>query len=1092
MNRLPMLRKSSGDMNRTVVKDLLREIKHSWMRFVSVLAIVMISVAFFAGIKATAPDMKHTADQYFDKYNLMDIHVMSTLGLTEDDISAIADTDGVEKVQSGYFADVVSTQNSMETVLRIHSLSSDADESYLNKVQLTQGRYPEKSGECLIEDAAFLTLGLEVGDTIHVSSGKDTLITDDTLKTDNFTIVGKVITPYYLTYDKGTTEIGNGKIMTFLMIGEEDFIYPCYTEALISVNGAKELNTYSKEYDKLVEGVTIMLENLGVDRSSIRLAEVKAQATEQLNEGKAEYEAGKKEFDEKIAQGEADLNQAQMDLVEGETKLEQQKENFATQKAAAEEQIADAKKQLADGEKQYNNAKAEYDASMVEYGDDIETLNESVTALNNIKSESETNRADLEGQLQDPDLTDQERENLQGLIEQYDSLLTVTDDGLGTITGLNELAQGTVQSSEEQLANAKQELNAARKKINDSEAQLAAGEEEANIKFAQAEQDLADGWAKYEDGKKELEEQRASGQAELDAAMEEIIRGENEIEKISNAKWYVLDRHSHISFADFEATAKSVDSIATVFPVFFFLVAALVCLTTMTRMVAEQRGNIGTYKALGYNERTIAIKYVTYAAVASILGAVVGCAGGMYIFPQVIYKSWLLKYTMPPLEYTTQIPLVALSIFMGVIVTTVTTYVACNKELKETPSLLMRPKSPKAGKIILLERIRFFWKHLSFSQKVTARNIFRYKRRFFMTIIGISGCTALLLAGFGLNNSIGQVVNKQFNEIFTYDLNMRYVAGIEAEGKEEVEQILINDVNVSNYLPDTELNAMSKSTGEELATTLIVVNDAEKLKEFITLRKSSNQEAIPLTDEGVVITEKLSKQLGIGVGDAFELDNGDGAVKKVRVSAITENYVFHYIYMTSSYYKEVYRLDAKPNSLMIKLSEDSANAENEIASKLIGNDNVASVSFYSTIADNFADTVKSLNSIVIVIIACAGLLAFIVLYNLTNINIGERLREIATIKVLGFYNREVYSYVFRENLLLTIIGAIAGLGLGIVLHRFIMVSIEQDGIMFGNYIKEVSFAYSLGITIVFAELVSLFMNRRLKKIHMVESLKSVE
>ena len=1079
-------------MNRVVIKDLLREISRSWARFVSVLAIVMVSVAFFAGIRATAPDMKYTADQYFDAYNLMDVRILSTLGLTEDDIDAISRIRGVGRVQTGYFADVVSTQNSMETVFRLHNLPSATDDYAINKVQLTQGRYPEKSGECLIEDASYLQLGLDIGDTIHVSSGKDTPITEGTLKTDTFTIVGKVITPYYLTYDKGTTEIGNGKIMAFLMIREEDFDYPCYTEAIVMVDGAKSLNTYTPQYDKLVESVTVPLENLGVDRSSIRLAEVKGEATDKLNEGKAQYEDAKKTFDEEIAKGEAELNDAQMELVEGEATLAQQKESFAMQKEAAEKQIREAKQELAKGEKQYSEAKTEYETTMNEYGDDLETLNESTVALNNIRTESEANKADLESQLLDPDLTDQERENLTGLLEQYDSLLAVTDEGIGTITGLNTLAQGTVTSSEQQLAQAESDLADARAKIHRAENQLAAAEKEANAQFEQAEKDIEDGWAQYEDGKKELEEKRADGQAELDAAMEDIIRAENEIEKISNAKWYVLNRHSHISFADFEATAKSVDSIATVFPVFFFLVAALVCLTTMTRMVAEQRGNIGIYKALGYNEGTVAIKYVTYAAVASALGAVIGCVGGMYIFPQVIYQSWLLKYTMPPLKYVNQIPLIAMSIFMGVVVTTATTYVACNKELKTTPALLMRPKAPKAGKIILLERITFFWKHLSFSQKVTARNIFRYKRRFFMTIIGIAGCTALLLAGFGLNNSISQVVNKQFKEIFTYDLNMRYVAGVEEAGKEEVEQILSTEPNVASSMPDMELNAICKSTGDEIATTLIVVGDTEKFKEFINLRKSSNQQAIPLSDEGVVITEKLSKQLGIGIGDAFELDNGDGARKKVKVAGITENYVFHYIYMTETYYKEVYRLAANPNSMMIKLSDGSTEAENKIASTLISNDNVASVSFYSTVADNFAETVKSLNSIVVVIIACAGLLAFIVLYNLTNINIGERLREIATIKVLGFYNREVYSYVFRENLLLTLIGALIGLGLGVVLHRFIMVSIEQDGIMFGNYIKELSFVYSLGMTFIFAEFVSVFMNRNLKKIPMVESLKSIE
>ena len=1079
-------------MRRVIFKDLLREISRSWARFVSIFAIVMVSVAFFSGIRATAPDMRYTADQYFDQYNMMDIRVLATLGLTQDDIDSIASTTGVQNVQPGYFADVVSTVNSSEIVFRIHNLPAQTNDNTINRIKLTQGRYPETSGECLIEDTSILNLGMEIGDTIHISSGKETPITDETLKLDTYTIVGKAITPYYLTYDKGTTEIGNGKVNTFMMILDEDFIYPCYTEAVIRVQGAGPLNTYSAEYDELIEGVTVALENLGVDRSNIRLEDVKGEAIAKLDEAKAEYNEGKATFDQEIAQGEADLEDAHMKLVEGETKLAEEKESFAAQTEMAETQIRAAKRQLAEGERDYAEAEAQYNETQAEYGDELQQLDEAATSLEGIQSDAQANKADLELQLQDPTLTDDERQNITELIGLYDELLVTTSEGTGTISGLNNLSQDSMANAKEQLEDSRAELNSARAKVNSAERQLAESKIEANAEFAQAEADLATGWADYEQGKKDLEQQRAEGQAELDKGMEEIIRGENEIEKINSASWYVLDRHKQISFADYEATTKSVDSIATVFPIFFFLVAALVCLTTMTRLVAEQRGNIGTYKALGYDNRSIAIKYVLYAGAASALGAVAGFLIGMHIFPKVIYQSWLLKYTMPQLQYVSQLPLIIISLIMGISVTTVTAYLACNKELIEMPSLLMRPKAPKAGKIIMLERIAFLWKHLSFSQKVTARNLFRYKKRFFMTIIGIAGCTALLLAGFGLNNSISQVVNRQFKEIFAYDLNLRYVAGVTDEGKNEVIGILENEPEVASYMTDTELNATCKSTGNEISSTLIVVTDPAQLANFITLRNSNSQEPIPLPNDGVVITEKLSKQLGIGIGDAFELDNSDGARKKVRVAAITENYVFHYIYMTDAYYHEIYRLAPKPNSLMIKLSSDLSETEDRIASTLIDNENVASVQFYSTIATNFADTVKSLNSIVIVIIACAGLLAFIVLYNLTNINICERLREIATIKVLGFFNREVHSYVFRENLLLTIIGALIGLGLGIVLHRFIMVSIEQDGIMFGHYIHEFSYGYALVITIAFAEFVSLFMSRRLKGIPMVESLKSVE
>jgi putative ABC transport system permease protein len=1079
-------------MNGVIFKDLFREMGRSWARFVSIFAIVLVSVAFFSGIRATAPDMRYTADQYFDEYNLMDVRVLGTLGITNDDIGAIAGTRGVKKVQPGYFVDAVSTINSMETVFRLHSMPSKIDADTVNKVQLTQGRYPEKSGECLLEESSILDLGLKVGDTIKLTSGKEKPLKEDALKTDAFTIVGKAITPYYLTYEKGSTEIGNGKVTTFLFVREEDFIYPVYTEALVTIDGDRELNTYSPEYDKVTENVTVALDNLGVDRSSIRLADVKAAATKELDKAKAEYADGKAKFDSEIAQGEADLNKAQMDLVEGQTKLDQEKKSFEAQTAMAERQISEGRSELARGERAYSTALTNYNKTMADYGDQLKELDDTTKSLNKLQADAKANKADLQSQLNDPNVTDNERENLKGLISQYNQIIALADDSLKDVNDMNDLAQSSVSGAKKQLKSAKGNLNSMRAKLRGAENELAAAKAEANAKFAQAEADLAEGRRKYEEGRKELDAKKAEGQKKLDEGMEKIVRAENEIEKISGATWYVLDRHSHFSFADFESTTKSVDSIATVFPIFFFLVAALVCSTTMTRMVTEQRGNIGTYKALGYDDPSIAVKFVIYAAIASAVGAVAGSLAGMQVFPRVIYQSWLLKYTMPPLKFTDQVPLILISIFMGIAVTTVTTYLACNKELKETPSLLMRPKAPKAGKIILLERVTFLWRRFTFSQKVTARNIFRYKKRFFMTIIGIAGCTALLLAGFGLNNSISQVVNKQFKEIFSYDLNLRYKPGTAEEGKAKVEALLKSRPEVASFMPDTELNAKTKLNGKEISATLIVAKDTEMLKNFITLRQRATQQPIPLGGEGVVITEKLSTELGVGVGDAFELDNGDGASKKVKVSAITENYVFHYIYMSEAYYSEVYRLASKPNSLMIRLSGKSAETENNIARMLIGNENVASVTFYSSVAANFAETVKSMNSIVVVIIACAGLLAFIVLYNLTNINIGERLREIATIKVLGFFNREVYSYVFRENFLLTLIGAVIGLGLGIVLHRFIMVSIEQEGIMFGNYIQEFSFGYALVITLFFAQLVSVFMNRGLKKIPMVESLKSVE
>lgn len=1091
-----MLKGWNGSMSAALWKDFIREIRKSSSRFISIFAIVFIGVAFFSGVKSTAPIMKHSMDLYYDEYNLMDIRVLSTLGITKDDVDAIRKVDGVDAVQPGYFTDAVTTINSNEFVFRIHSVpsasSQESRKNDINRFKIIEGRYPEKSGECVIENSTLINLGLSIGDTIKVSSGKADAINKGTLATDEFTIVGKAITPYYLTYDKGSSEIGSGKVNFFMMVLEDDFTMPVYTEALVTVKGAKALNSYNKEYGELVSKVVTPLENLGADRSVIRLDEIKKMAMEQLEKGKKEYEEQKQLYTDEMKKAEEKLSKAQSDLVEGETKLETEKKNFEANYKEASKQIADGEKKLAQGEKEYAQGMAEYKKNMDEHGKDLERLNNLTGEVNSLNSEAYKQLDTLNKRLEDPNLSEEDRQSTLELIGLYKSFLGITDEGVNAVNGMNDLGQGSVKNAEAQLKKARSELDKNAADLANAKYKLAKGKREADAKFAAAERDLEAGRQEYDKGKAEYEKQKLEGEKKLEEAREKIIRAENEIERISKPQWYVLDRNSHYSFVDYGKTADRIDAIAKVFPVFFFLVASLVCLTTMTRMVDEQRGIIGAYKALGYTNSSIAFKFVLYAAIASLLGGGLGVILGMKVFPSVIYKSWSMMYTLPPIKTVIQVPLIVISILIGLLVTTLSALGACYKELEETPALLMRPKAPKVGKKILMERIDILWRRLTFSQKVTARNIFRYKKRFFMTIIGIAGCSALLLAGYGLSDSISQIVNKQYKEIFKYNLNMKYKATATEEEKQSVPNILDGDSKVESYLRDTEINAKVRSKKDDISVTLIIPSDNEKLKDYITLRERSSQRPIDIPDKGIIINEKLAKELNVGIGDAIELDNSDGARKKVTVSGITENYVFHYAYMSADYYEEIFRLRPKVNSLMIKLKETNAEAESALGSTLIKNQSVASVLFYSAAADTFEDTVKILNNIVVVIIISAGLLAFVVLYNLTNINIGERIREIATIKVLGFYNKEVSSYVYRENIILSIIGSIAGLFVGIILHRFIMVSIEQDGVMFGNHINGLSFLYAFFITLVFVILVNIFMYRRLKNIPMVESLKSVE
>ncbi len=565
----------------------------------------------------------------------------------------------------------------------------------------------------------------------------------------------------------------------------------------------------------------------------------------------------------------------------------------------------------------------------------------------------------------------------------------------------------------------------------------------------------------------------------------------------SQYQWYVLDRNSHYSFADYENCADRMTNIAKVFPVFFFFVAALVCLTTMTRMIDEQRGVIGTYKALGYSKAAIAVKYILYAMIASLLGGIMGAILGMHLFPYVIYNTWNIVYQMPAISYDNQINLAAASVLSICGITTLATFLACYKELFATPSLLMRPKAPKNGKKILLEHISFIWKHMSFTAKVTARNIFRYKKRFIMTVVGISGCTALLLAGFGIRDSVSGLVTNQYSEILSYDYSAEYKPGTNKEEKDNAIDVMTQGNYVSEYCTISSEKAYAGTSedvneNDDKSVTFMCFDDISLSEKFIKLRLRSNKETVHVSNDGVCISEKLSNDLNVKKGDYIYVRNLNGDIGKVKIDNIIEMYVNHYVFISQEYYNTIFGYNAELNTIIGKINGDAKIAQDEISKQLLDTPCIDSIAFFTGSIDKFNDMISSLDIITYVLLVSSGLLAFVVLYNLTNVNISERLREIATIKVLGFYNNEVAEYVYRENIFITIIGALVGLLLGVVLHDFIMKVIEMDGVMFGNYRSILSYILSFVITIIFSLMVNAVMYRKLKKIPMVESLKSVE
>lgn len=1061
------------------IKDIIREIRHSLGRFISIMMIVAIGTAFFAGVKASVPDMKKSADSYFDEYNLMDIRMMSTMGFSEDDVKAISKVKGIEGIEANYAYDFVAHKGTRELVVKAIAWEDkkEKDPNYINKPVLIEGRFPEKENECMIEAGKIRESGYKIGDKITLETGtKEDVF--DYLKQETYTIVGMCYTPDYLSFEKGSSNIGSGKVDTFIMIPKSNYVMEYYTEVLIRVKGAKEVNTYSQEYFDITDKVSMALSTVGNERAEIRYEEIKKIANDKLLEKEVEYEKAKEEAETKLKEAEQQLEDAKTELILGEANLASAKSNFETLQISGEAQIAQSEATIAMYESQMKELLAVRDELADEYDSVIKKLDKSI-------SEEEAKIKELNDKLLDPSISESEKNLIRIEIKQRELLLNEVKTRKEKLENSVASVNDKISYYENMIASAKAEIKVQKQRLVD-------GKVEAEKQFAIARKQLDEGQQSYVAGKVEFEKNKELVNEELEIGKEKLEAAKEQLKDLPEPSWYVLDRKMHYSYRDYESVTERMDGISKIFPAFFLLVAALVCLTTMTRMVDEQRGIIGTYKALGYSKVAIASKYVMYAFIASVVGCILGCAVGMYIFPTIIYNAWNLMYTLPSIQFEMQLGLAFTSSLCICVVTIAASILACYKELVDVPALLMRPKAPKIGKTILLEKVTFIWNKFSFTMKVTARNIFRYKKRFFMTVIGISGCTALLLAGFGIRDSISQIVEIQYEEIMQYDAMMNFDPSASLTDKEKVLEEMSKDKQIKDYIALATVNGTVELSDSTQSVSIVVPDDGDKFEEYVTIRERKGKDKINFVNDGAIVSEKLTKNLDLGVGDKIKVKFDDGIEREVKISGIMENYVGHAIYMTPTYYKELCGYRSVDNTVFIKMKNVSAKGEKQIGNTYMSNDSVSSLTFYRQAADSFDDSIKSLNIVVVALITSAGLLAFVVLYNLTNVNISERLREIATIKVLGFYDKEVSSYVYRENIFLTIIGSLVGLVLGIGLHALIMNLAEMPEIMFGRNIEPLSFVISVCITMLFSILVNLVMYRKLQRIPMVESLKSVE
>lgn len=1045
-------------MKNMLLQNTLRSVKKAPGRFAAIAAIIALSCAFYSGVKAACPDMKNSAWKYYDEQALADIQIKSTLGFKEGDCEKLLENEEFTSGYAGYSADLFTESGQGNAVVKVMSYSEDYP---LNKLYLTEGRLPEKPGECVADSAPRDKLSFKVGDKIILRAENNDETSDYLAKTE-FTIVGLAQSPLYVNFERGSATVGTGNISAFVYIPEEDFALDTYTDIYLSVGKAHEKGVapFSDKYDDIVAEGEYLAETLADSFLAEREQDIRSEADESLSEAREKLADGEK----KLADGNAEYKKGLSDYNSAYDELKTQRE-----------ELDSAMEEYNDGLKQLDENKAK-----------LQELYDTCPRVDNIlKSHKDVYMKVLPEELLNV-LKDIQRiyddNDVEASISDLLAVYIITDPerdpnskaaAEAAITGANEQVKAAASAALAEIDKQKKTLEETGKQF-----------EEAETAIADYEKELADAKHDLDDAKKELED----AQTQIDDANKEISDAENDLEEIlEDKKWYVWNRGEWSpDCLTYGTDAERIDSIAAVFPLFFILIAALVCCTTMSRMVEEQRTETGTMKALGFGAGAIISQYVLYASLASVIGSAIGTVIGFPLLPTIIFKCYRTMYNFPNFE-APFMPLFALGCCgVSLLCTGLSAVYTSYLELTSVPAALIRPKPPKGGKRIFLEKIGFIWKKLKFTSKVTFRNLFRYKSRFFMTIIGISGSTALLLTAFALKQSISCIADKQYDEIFLYDATVILSDNAYEEELAEVDRVISENEAVTSSMK--AIMSVKDIYGEDncVEASVLAPESTEDLGEYIVLRDRSHNSPITIEDGSVILTEKLSNLLNVKTGDMVFIE---GAEESVKVAAIAENYTYHFVYMTPSTYKELFGEDYK-NTILLNTAEKADN--DEISSELISCDSVISASFTVNGTDKFRKLISSLDLIVAVIVIFAGALAVVILYNLANININERIRELATIKVLGFFDGEVGAYVYRENTVSTIIGIIIGLIVGIFFEHFVIVTAEVDEVMFSRDIPWFCYVLAAAAMAVFTVLVNLLLYFKLKKIDMASSMKAIE
>ena len=1089
-------------MQKSYRKNIQRDLKSNLNRFLSLFGIVALGVMILTGLMSFAPSMRAAGQKYYTEQNVFDLRVLSTLGLSEEDISAIASTEGVSTIQPVKYLDAVGRWSTSTdgAVLRVQQLPADpADESEdnMNRLTLLEGRMPEAADECVVQI-------LGHGDAIPL--GTTLTLPDDTenIAHTEYTVVGRVQDPQYFSSSQETTTAGDGVLDAFVFVPEGELTADYYTICYLKVSDAAQYDNYSEEYQDAVDAVADRLTDISEGRCSIRRAQLIDDANARLDDAKQTYNEQKAEAERQFAEAEQKLDDAQKQLDDAKAQLDAGEAELTAQKAALPDTMQNGADTLVTSEEQVLEfedqlQQIELLVNLKQVADPLLTYAE--TALNNAQHALDEAEPEDEEYTELRDALAKAQaayDNINGQLNGYQAQLDAGKQQM--------YAQGLISSPSLSNADLVTEANAALRRMKvqllQGQLQLTTGTASAYTQFDAARTKLDEGWEEYNSGKEQLEAsrteyetQKADAEQKLADGQQQITDAEEQLADIQSGEWYVLDRGSSMSLVTFEQYADRMDAIARVFPVFFFLVAALVASTTMTRMVDENRLQLGTLKALGYSGASIAGKYLFYGIAASVLGSIVGMAVGFIVFPSIIWYAYrTVMFTLPTFHLRFYPGMAAASVALSAAVIGLATLQACRACLKEKTAALLLPRAPAAGKRIFLEYLTPLWKRMSFSQKTTARNLFRYKKRFFMTVLGVAGCTALLLIGFGIQDSLLPMLNKQTTELTHCDLTITLSDEKALTTENGLGDLLASDTGISSWgRYYSKSVTLYNANGDKDTVSIVAAEDEQQMTQYFTFRTRKGHKEVPFDDSSVILTEKTAERLGLSIGDTFEVETADGSRKSLTLTGITENYVFTRLYLSQSQLKALNGGTLPEWNTVYGLTDcPTDTARDTLRTSILACNYVSSVSFIEDTTQMFDGLIGCLNYVVILVIVCAAALAAVVLYNLISVNLGERKKELATIKVLGFYDKEIYRYIFREIDLLSFLGSLVGLLLGVPLHQFIIRTVEMDQMMFIRSIAPRSFVFSVALTMLFNFVVCRLMRRHVRSISMVESMKAPE